>query len=74
VHRSDAGCDLIDLHDYPLPHLDERYRRGSASISTSTPRPGGQDRLVRRLIMITPDYNHSNSGVLKNAPDHLYAE
>jgi NAD(P)H-dependent FMN reductase len=24
--------------------------------------------------MITPGYNHSTSGVLKNAADHLYAE
>jgi len=26
------------------------------------------------LVFVTPEYNHSTSGVLKNAIDYLYAE
>ena len=73
--RSDAEFELIDLRDYPLPHLDEplppslgqyqneHTRRWAATIAS-----------FDGFIMVTPEYNHSTSGVLKNALDYLYAE
>jgi hypothetical protein len=38
--RDDAEFELIDLRDYPLPHLTSRSRHRSASTSTSTPSSG----------------------------------
>jgi NAD(P)H-dependent FMN reductase len=73
--RNDAHYELIDLIDHPLPHLDEpvppsmgRYqhehtKRWAALID-------GFDGFV----VVTPEYNHSIPGVLKNAFDYLFAE
>ncbi|GGO09584.1 hypothetical protein GCM10010116_19340 [Microbispora rosea subsp. aerata] len=76
-HRTDAEFELIDLRDHPLPHLDEptpallsqgRYehehtRAWSATIASCD-----------GFVMVTPEYNQSIPGVLKNAIDYLYAE
>ena len=73
--RSDAEFDLIDLLDHPLPHFDEPL----------PPTPGQyQHEHTKRwaqviqsfdgFVMVTPEYNHSTSGVLKNAIDYLCKE
>jgi NAD(P)H-dependent FMN reductase len=74
-HRSDAEFELIDLVDYPLRHLDEplppsmgQYQNGHTRNWAAT--IGRFDGFV----FVTPEYNHSTSGVLKNAIDYLYAE
>jgi NAD(P)H-dependent FMN reductase len=73
--RTDAEFELIDLRDYPLPHLDEplppslgRYqnehtKQWSAKIAS-----------FDGFVIVTPEYNHGVPGVLKNAIDYLYAE
>lgn len=73
--RDDADFELIDLADYPLPHLDEplppsmgQYRNLHTQQWADT-----IDR-YDGFIMVTPEYNHSTSGVLKNAIDYLFAE
>jgi NAD(P)H-dependent FMN reductase len=38
--RHDAYFELLDLRDYPLPHLDEPLPPRSASTRTSTPGSG----------------------------------
>jgi NAD(P)H-dependent FMN reductase len=73
--RSDATFELVDLLDYPLPHLDEpmppsmgQYQNAHTQDWSAT---------ISRFdgfIFITPEYNHSTFGVLKNAIDYLYAE
>jgi NAD(P)H-dependent FMN reductase len=73
--HSDASFELIDLLDYPLPHLDEplppsmgQYQNGHTRAWSS---------IIGRFdgyVFVTPEYNHSTSGVLKNAIDFLYAE
>jgi len=73
--RGDAEFELVDLADYPLPHLDEPV---SASLQQYThdhtkawaAKIGEFDGYV----FVTPEYNHSTSGVLKNAIDYLYKE
>ena len=35
---------------------------------------GRDDRRFDGFVFVTPEYNHSTSGVLKNAIDYLYAE
>jgi NAD(P)H-dependent FMN reductase len=73
--RIDAHYDLIDLRDHPLPHIDEAMppslgqyagEHTKAWAATIAPYDG--------YIFVTPEYNHSTSGVLKNAIDYLYAE
>ena len=73
--RIGADYDLIDLADHPLPHMDEplspmlgQYagEHTKAWAATIAPYDG--------FVFVTPEYNHSTSGVLKNAIDYLYAE
>ena len=75
VGRTDATYDVVDLADHPLPHLDEplppivgayahpHTRAWAATIAA-----------YDGFIVVTPEYNHSIPGVLKNAIDHLFAE
>ena len=73
--RDDAEFDLIDLVDYPLPHLDEPLPPSMGQYQNQHTRDWaatiGQ---FDGFIIVTPEYNHSTSGVLKNAIDYLYAE
>ncbi|WP_435126633.1 NADPH-dependent FMN reductase [Actinacidiphila sp. bgisy144] len=73
--RADADYELIDLLDYPLPHLDEAVpaSRG-AYTSDHTKAWSAKIREFDGYIFVTPEYNHSTSGVLKNAIDYLYTE
>jgi NAD(P)H-dependent FMN reductase len=73
--RADARYELVDLADYPLPHMDEPI---PPSVGQYT---GEHTKAWARkigsydgFIFVTPEYNHSTSGVLKNAIDYLYAE
>src|SRR6185312_4724120 len=73
--RSDGVFELVDLADHPLPHLDEplppnmgQYQNAHTKAWAAT--IGRFDGFV----FVTPEYNHSTSGVLKNAIDYLYAE
>ena len=73
--RTSADYELIDLIDYPLPHMDE-------PIPPSRGRYAGEHTKAWAAtisefdgyVFVTPEYNHSTSGVLKNAIDYLYAE
>jgi NAD(P)H-dependent FMN reductase len=73
--RVDARYELVDLLDYPLPHLDEplppsmgQYAQEHTKMWTA--------KIVSfdGFVIVTPEYNRSTSGVLKNAIDFLYAE
>jgi NAD(P)H-dependent FMN reductase len=73
--RTDAEVELIDLIDYPLPHLDEPLPPNMGQYQN----PHSQDcaKTIGRFdgfVFVTPEYNHSTSGVLKNAIDYVYAE
>ncbi|MEC3993811.1 NAD(P)H-dependent oxidoreductase [Actinacidiphila sp. DG2A-62] len=73
--RVDADYELVDLLDHPLPHLDEAVpaSRG-AYAGEHTKAWAATIRQFDGYIFVTPEYNHSTSGVLKNAIDYLYAE
>ena len=73
--RSDAEFELIDLRDYPLPHLDEPLPPSMGQYQNEHTRQWA-DKIASfdGFVMVTPEYNHSTSGVLKNAIDYLYAE
>jgi len=73
--RAGATYELVDLLDYPLPHLDEPLppsmgRYAGAHTEAWARKISAYDGFV----FVTPEYNHSTSGVLKNAIDYLYGE
>src|SRR5215469_17224485 len=75
AERSDAEYELVDIAEYNLPHLDEamppsmgQYERPHTKAWAE--KIGSFDGYV----FVTPEYNHSTSGALKNAIDFLYSE
>ena len=73
--RSDAEFELVDLRDYPLPHLDEPLPPSMGQYQNDHTRQWAEKiASFDGFVMVTPEYNHSTSGVLKNAIDYLYAE
>ena len=73
--RSDAEYELVDLRDYPLPHLDEPLPPSMGQYQNEhTKAWASKIASFDGFVIVTPEYNHSTSGVLKNAIDYLYAE
>jgi NAD(P)H-dependent FMN reductase len=73
--RDDLTTTIVDLADHPLPHLDEpsppitgEYLHRSTRVWAEVIDP------FDGFVFVTPEYNHSVPGVLKNAIDHLFAE
>jgi len=73
--RTDAEFELVDLRDYPLPHLDEPLPPSMGQYQNEHTKQWA-DKIASfdGFVFVTPEYNHSTSGVLKNAIDYLYAE
>ena len=73
--RSDAAFEVVDIAAFNLPLLDEAVppmmnqyakphtRAWAAKIAT-----------FDAFVFVTPEYNHSTSGALKNAIDFLFRE
>ena len=74
--RGDAEYELVDLRDYPLPHLDEPMSAawGPDYQHEHTKQWSEKIASFDGFVIVTPEYNHSTSGVLKNAIDYLYKE
>ena len=73
--RTDAEYELVDLRDYPLPHLDEPVPPSMGQYRNDhTKQWAAKIASFDGFVFVTPEYNHSTSGVLKNAIDYLYAE
>jgi NAD(P)H-dependent FMN reductase len=73
--RDDAEFELVDLRDYPLPHLDEPLPPSMGQYQNEHTRQWAEKiASFDGFVFVTPEYNHSTSGVLKNAIDYLYAE
>lgn len=77
--RQQEGWDveLIDLADYPLPFYEETMspagHKGNYDLEVAR-RFVGTIAEGDGYILITPEYNHSFSAVLKNALDYGYYE
>jgi NAD(P)H-dependent FMN reductase len=73
----DSSVELVDLADYPMPFLDEPISPRYNSERKINEQAG---RWVAKLeegdayIFVTPEYNHSIPGVLKNALDYITFE
>ncbi len=73
--RSDAEYELVDIRDYNLPLLDEPVPPSQGKYSKDhTKRWAEKIRGFDGFVFVSPEYNHSTSGALKNALDYLYAE
>src|SRR5438105_13078812 len=73
--RGDAEFELVDLRDYPLPHLDEPLPPSLGQYANDhTKQWAAKIASFDGFVIVTPEYNHGTSGVLKNAIDFLYAE
>lgn len=73
--RDDMTFDLVDLRDVDLPFFDEVA--SNLWVPSKDPRAvAWQEKLAGYdgFIFLTPEYNHSISGVLKNALDQAYKE
>jgi NAD(P)H-dependent FMN reductase len=73
--RTAAQYELVDLADNPLPHIDEPMppslgQYAGEHTKAWAEKIGSYDGFV----FVSPEYNHSTSGVLKNAIDYLYGE
>lgn len=73
--RNDMRFEIVDLRDHPLPFFSE-----AMSPAWAAPQNEHAVAWASRLatfdgfIVVTPEYNHGPSAVLKNALDHAYAE
>ena len=73
--RDDAEFELVDLRDYPLPHLDEPVPPALGQYQNDhTKQWAAKIASFDGFVIVTPEYNHGTSGVLKNAIDFLFAE
>lgn len=73
--RDDAEFELVDLKDFDLPHLDEVMPPSLGQYSQPhTLAWASKIATFDGFVFVTPEYNHSTSGALKNAIDFLYAE
>lgn len=73
--RSDAEFELVDLEQFELPLLDEPLPPARGQYSKEhTKRWAAKIATFDGFVFVTPEYNHSTSGALKNAIDYLYAE
>ena len=73
--RTDLELELIDLRDHPLPFFNEPMSPAWAPVKNEAARRWA-DKLATLdgLIVVTPEYNHGPSAVLKNAFDYAYKE
>lgn len=73
--RDGATYELVDLADFPLPHLDEPMPAAYGQYAGEHTQAWSEKvASYDGFVFVTPEYNHSISGVLKNALDYLYAE
>ncbi|QFQ95623.1 NAD(P)H-dependent oxidoreductase [Streptomyces phaeolivaceus] len=73
--RTGADYEPVDLADYPLPHLDEAIPPSMGQYEDEhTKAWAAKITEFDGYVFVTPEYNHSTSGVLKNAIDYLYRE
>ena len=73
--RHDADFEIVDLAAHPLPLLDEPLPPSAGRYEHAHTR-AWSERIAAfdGYAFVTPEYNRSTSGALKNAIDFLHAE
>jgi NAD(P)H-dependent FMN reductase len=75
AERDDAVFEVVDIADYDLSHLDEAIPAMMGQYSQAhTSAWSRKIAAFDAYVFVTPEYNHSTSGALKNALDFLFAE
>ncbi len=73
--REDAQFELVDILDFNLPLLDEPVPPSLNQYSQQHTKDwSAKIDSFDAYVFVTPEYNHSTSGALKNAIDFLYKE
>jgi NAD(P)H-dependent FMN reductase len=73
--RDDAEFELVDLLDFNLPHYDEAIPASQGQYANQHTKDwAAKIASFDGFVFVTPEYNHSTSGALKNAIDYLFAE
>ncbi|MEY9848760.1 NAD(P)H-dependent FMN reductase [Streptacidiphilus sp. BW17] len=73
--RTGAEYELVDLADWPLPYMDEPMPPSMGQYQGEhTKSWAAKIAEYDGYVFVTPEYNHSIPGVLKNAIDFAYAE
>lgn len=73
--RADAQFELVDLADFNLPLLDEPLPPSRGQYEHAHTRAwSAKIASFDGFVFVTPEYNHSTSGALKNAIDFVYRE
>lgn len=73
--RSDADFELVDIKDYNLPIYDEPVPPSIHQYMFPHTKVWSEKiKSFDAYIFVTPEYNHSLPGSLKNAIDYLYTE
>lgn len=73
--RSDASFEVVDIAAFDLPLLDETV----SAVMNQYEKPHTKAWAAKiatfdAFVFVTPEYNHSTSGALKNAIDFLFRE
>src|SRR5260370_2197729 len=73
--RRDAEFEVVDIADDRLPLLDEPMPPSLGQYSRQHTKTWAEKiGPFDAYVFVTPEYNHSTSGALKNAIDYLYRE
>jgi NAD(P)H-dependent FMN reductase len=73
--RQDAEFELVDIVNFNLPLLDEPVPPSMGKYSKDhTKKWAEKINSFDGFVFVSPEYNHSVSGALKNALDFLYKE
>jgi NAD(P)H-dependent FMN reductase len=75
TERTDAKFEFVDIADFELPLFDEPLSPFWKKYTHDhTKRWSEKIASFDGYVFVTPEYNHSTSGALKNAIDYLYYE
>ncbi len=73
--RGDATYEIVDIADFDLPVFDEPMPPSMGKyVHAHTKRWAEKIASYDGFVFVTPEYNHSISGALKNAIDFIYGE
>jgi NAD(P)H-dependent FMN reductase len=75
ARRGDASFEIVDIADFDLPLLDEALPPSMGRYAQPHTRAWAEKIAgFDAFVFVTPEYNHSTSGALKNAIDYLFRE
>ena len=72
--RDGLDAELIDLRDWQLPFFKEPRSPSSGRIAEEALPWAEKIGQGDAYVIVSPEYNHGYSAVLKNAMDHIYRE